>query len=160
MSQVNDDPVDATNDIDQWTDEAILRALGDWGWAPDGTEVIDTEDYRVVFLPEGYDHRANVPRVDSDRPGPMIIREINDLAAAHGYNEVLWSIYPTTAPRSDAVVDLGLSGGVDPAGWDPVRGALIMKRATSSRWIPWPFGCCERADIELQSCRSSRSRDE
>ena len=92
-----------------WTDARILDALGEWGWGPPGSEVINTDEYRVVFLPEEYGHRATVPRIDSDRPGTMIIREVAQLASTRGYGEISWSIYPTTRPESlgDDLVALG-----------------------------------------------------
>lgn len=93
----------------QWTDEDILRALGDWGWAPNGSEVIETEDYRVVFWPASFDRQTIVPWVESTRSAVEIAREVHALARERDIGEVTWNIYPTTTPSDlpDHLLALG-----------------------------------------------------
>jgi hypothetical protein len=96
----------------QWTDEAILEALGDWGWAPDGSEVIETGEYRLVFMPASFDHETSVRWVRSERSAAEIVTEVNSLARDRGVGEVTWSVYPTTTPSDLADHLLSLGGTV------------------------------------------------
>lgn len=89
-----------TPGLDQWSEARIRQALSDWAWAPAGTDVIETDDYRLLLRPEGFGHDAHVARVSSCRPAHDLIDEISRAAADRGYAEVVWSIYPTTAPPS------------------------------------------------------------
>lgn len=95
-----------------WTDQDILRVLGDWGWAPEGSEVIRTEDYRAVFRPESFGREASVPWIESARPAAEITTEVNVLARERGIDEVVWNVYPTTTPSNLADHLLGLGGTV------------------------------------------------
>lgn len=96
----------------QWTDDRILRALGEWGWAPDGTQIIDTDDYRLLLRPAEFGDDAHVPRIESERPAANLVAEINRTARESGYSEVVWSIYPTTRPTGLTDTLLGLGGRV------------------------------------------------
>ena len=69
----------------QWTDEDIQRALGAWDWAPDGSEVIETAEYRVVFRPATFDRETSVPWVDSARRAVEIAHEVLLLARERGF---------------------------------------------------------------------------
>jgi GNAT superfamily N-acetyltransferase len=94
----------------QWTNEDILRALGDWGWAPSGSDVIETVDYRVVIRPASFDGETSVPWVQSTRPAAEIAGEVHALARERGIGEVVWNVYPTTTPP-DLADHLLASGG-------------------------------------------------
>ncbi|SDT38054.1 GNAT family N-acetyltransferase [Microlunatus soli] len=112
MNSISDTgPVHAGND-EPWTDDRILRALGEWGWAPEGTQTINTDDYRLLLRPAGFGNDAHVPRVDSGRPPEELVREINRTARERGYTEAVWSIYPTTRPHALADTLLRLGGRV------------------------------------------------
>jgi GNAT superfamily N-acetyltransferase len=95
-----------------WTDEDILRALGEWGWAPDGSEVIETADYRVVFRPASFDGVTSVERAFSTRPAAEIAGEVHSLARVRGIGEVIWNLYPTTTPADLADHLLALGGTI------------------------------------------------
>ncbi len=92
-----------------WTDPEILRALGEWEWAPEGTEVIDNGDFRLQFRPDRHGRAATVSRVESDRSAEAVVAEVNDLARARSFDEVSWNLYPTSRPRSlrDVLLEAG-----------------------------------------------------
>jgi GNAT superfamily N-acetyltransferase len=95
----------------EWTDEDILRALSDWGWAPSGSEVIDAADYRMVVFPESFGRQTSVPRVESSRTAAELTDEVHQVARQRGIGEVVWHVYPTTTP-ADLADHLLASGGV------------------------------------------------
>lgn len=140
-----------------WTEQDILRALGEWIWEPAGTEVIATEDYRAQFLPDEYGRKASVPVIHSDRPASDLINEVNQLAAERGYPEVVWGIFPTTTPPSlgeelmarggtiddegallslhvphDGILDVGRTDGVEVRRVRDVDGLTYYRRITST----------------------------
>jgi GNAT superfamily N-acetyltransferase len=96
----------------QWTDADILRALGDWGWAPEGSEVIETAEYRVVFRPASFDRETYVPWVESVRSAAEITNEVHALARERGIGEVIWNVYPTTTPSDLCDHLLALGGSI------------------------------------------------
>lgn len=96
----------------QWSDEYILRALCEWGWAPDGSEVIETSDYRVVFKPASFDRETSVLRIESTRPAREVVGEVNARARERGVDEVIWNVYPVTTPPDLADHLLGLGGTI------------------------------------------------
>ena len=86
-------------------DLAAVSAANDaWVWTPEGSEVVETSEYRLARLPDRYPYRAQVQWVRSVRPAATVLEDIvarvtefgqpqawvyAKLSAPEGFNEAL-----------------------------------------------------------------------
>lgn len=87
-----------TGDGVPWDEPAILRAFEQWVWCPEGSELIDTGEYRLAFWPEGFGGSAHVERVETARGSRELIEEVHDLVRSRGVADVAWNVTPLTRP--------------------------------------------------------------
>jgi GNAT superfamily N-acetyltransferase len=70
----------------------VAAANDAWvGDAPEGSEVIETSEYRIVCLPERFPDRLQVQWVKSPRPAPLVVDEI--IAQCSGFGQANAFVY-------------------------------------------------------------------
>jgi GNAT superfamily N-acetyltransferase len=89
--------------MDELDRATVVAAVAAWVMTPAGSEVVETDDYRMVCLPERFTHRLQVQWVRSARPAEEVLADMTERAAGFGQ------------PRMSVTVGLGAPGGLDRA---------------------------------------------
>jgi hypothetical protein len=105
-------------------DLATVAAANDaWVLAPEGSEVVETAEYRLVRFPERFADPLQVQWVRSARPAEAVLEEV--VARAVGFG----------LPEAYVYVRLSAPDGLDEALLG--RGAELVVTATSARVAGW-----------------------
>jgi GNAT superfamily N-acetyltransferase len=127
--------------------DAVLRAAGQWVWAPDEATQIETDDFLLVAFPDHYPSPTQLPRTHSSRPAQDLLADVRSRVSGLGRSTVEWCVHDRTRPQDleEALVVAGARINEELlvlarplAGWEATASSVevrpVSDRATLEDW--------------------------
>jgi GNAT superfamily N-acetyltransferase len=142
----------------------VVAANEAWVSAPEGSEVVETAEYRLVRFPQRFTHRLRVQWVRSARPAEAVLGDVVARAAEYGLPEISVQVKPG-AP--DGFADALLGRGARLADTSDLLAMALPASIPApdlagieTRWLVTPEVAYDANTVGMSAFGGSRAADD